>query len=497
MCIRDSISANRMPNIVFDVVAGGALSSVVIPVLARPLAAHDDDATRRTVSALLTWTLLILVPLSILGMLASRPVMSVLLSGVADPGRRLQMHDVGARMLVIFMPQIALYGVGVVLTGVLQAHRRFLAPAIAPLLSSIVVITAYLAYAAQAGGDRAISSLSRAEELTLSLGTTLAVAALTLPLLLPGSRLGLRLRPTLRMPGEGGRQIRRLAVAGAVGLGAQQLATLVVIVVANRVEGALVLHELAWTIFLVPWAVLAVPIATSVFPDLTRSAAVGDNAAYAASVSAALRAIVVSMLAAAAVLAAVAQPAAELLVALTARASRGAGTADLARAISTFAPGLVGYGALALLTRAAYARNEGRAAAAATAAGFATAAVLDVALAGVVPRHWLVAALGIGNTVGMSVAAVLLLRWLHRAIGATVLRPAGRVTARAAAAAVAAAICGRVASDVASPADAPAALAATALGAVAAVAAFAGVASVVLRAESAAVLRMASRRSRT
>jgi putative peptidoglycan lipid II flippase len=47
-------------------------------------------------------------------------------------------------MLLVFLPQVVLYGVAVVLTGVLQAHRRFLGPALAPLLSSVVVISAYL-----------------------------------------------------------------------------------------------------------------------------------------------------------------------------------------------------------------------------------------------------------------------------------------------------------------------------------------------------------------
>ncbi|MDQ1709218.1 MAG: putative peptidoglycan lipid flippase, partial [Frankiaceae bacterium] len=303
------LTANKIPNIIFDVVAGGALSSVVVPVLARPMAANDVAGTRRNTSALLTWAVLLLLPLSLVGMVLSRPIMGLLLSGVGDAQLRQQKIDVGARMLVVFMPQLVLYGVGVVLTGALQAHRRFLAPALAPLLSSLVVIAAYLVYAVHAGGNRSIADVSRGEELILSLGTTLGVAALTLPLLIPTSRLGLRLRPMLRMTEGAGQQIRRLAAAGAVGLGAQQLATAVVIVLANRVVGGVIVYELAWTVFMVPWAVLAVPIATSVFPDLTQSAAAGDEDAFAASSAVALRAVVLTMLLATAVLVATAQPA--------------------------------------------------------------------------------------------------------------------------------------------------------------------------------------------
>lgn len=442
------LAANKIPNIVFDVVAGGALSSLVIPVLAGPIARRDTAGTRAVASALLTWTVLLLVPVSVIGMLAARPVMTILLTGVGDEAVRQDKIDVGARMLVVFMPQIVLYGAGIVLTGVLQAHRRFLAPALAPLLSSLVVIGAYLAYAAQSGGRHSLAELSRAEELTLSLGTTIGVAALTLPLLVPTRRLHLRLRPTLRLPAGVAPQIRRLALAGAVALGAQQLAAAVVIVLANRVDGALVVYELAWTIFMVPWAVLAVPIATSAFPGLTEAAATGDDDAFDDAVAVAFKAVAVVMIAAAAVLAAAAAPAADLLFRLVQRESGGAGAAELARGVTALAPGLLGYGLVALLTRAAYARHAGRAAAGSVAIGFAVSAGIDVALVPVVPSGWLVAALGVGNTLGMTVAAVLLMRWLRHALGAasmprpTALLPfgVGAVVAAAAGALAAAAL---------------------------------------------------------
>ena len=483
------VTANKIPNIVFDIVAGGALSSVVIPILARPITALDGVGTRRTASALLTWTVLILLPLSLLGMVLSRPLITVLLAGVGDGQLRQEKIDVGARMLLVFMPQIVLYGVGIVLTGVLQAHRRFLAPALAPLLSSLVVIGAYLAYAAQAHGNHSITGLSRSEELTLSLGTTLGVAALTLSLVVPVRRLGLGLRPTLRMPAGAGAQIRRLAGAGAVGLGAQQLATGVVIVLANRVVGGPVVYELAWTVFMVPWGVLAVPIATSIFPDLTRAAAAGDHEEYAESLATAARAIVLAMLAAAALLVAAARPLSQLLLALVHAEAGGAGAPDLARAITAFAPGLVGYGLLALLTRAAYARHNGRVAAAATVAGFAVAAIVDVALVSLLPRHWLVAALGAGNTIGMSVAAALLLLWLRGVARPAATARTGRLALFGAVAAIAGGGAGRLAAFVPPRAGALAAGAAVALAGAVTVAVFGAVVAVGLPAQTRALVR--------
>ncbi len=408
------LTANKLPNILFDVVAGGALSSVVVPVLSRPIATGDDEETSRTASAMLTWTVLVLVPVAALGMALSGPLMSVMLSGVGDPALRAAKVDLGSRMLVVFMPQIVLYGAGIVLTGVLQAHRRFLAPALGPLLSSLVVIGVYLAYGAQSDGRTAIAELSRAQELTLSIGTTLGVAALTLPLLVPVHRVGLRLRPRLRMSPGVARQIRRLAAAGAVALGAQQLATAVVLILANRVVGGAVVYELAWTVFLVPWAVLAVPIATSAFPSMTEAVALDDHRRYAQITSGALRAVVIVSTFATALVAATAYPVATLLLRLFDPVGTGAGVTELARALVLFAPGLAGSGLVALLSRALYAREKGWWPAAATAFGFAAAALVDIALAQVVADDWLIAALGAGNTLGMTLAAGLLLRAVRR-----------------------------------------------------------------------------------
>src|SRR3712207_5305947 len=109
----------------------------------------------------------------------AEPVARLLL-GSQDP----EQVDLAARFLLVFAPQVVLYGIGIVLTGVLQAHRRFAAPALAPLLSSVVVAGAYLAFAA-IGGSRTADGLSTPAELVLSVGTTLGVAAVSLSLLLP------------------------------------------------------------------------------------------------------------------------------------------------------------------------------------------------------------------------------------------------------------------------------------------------------------------------
>ena len=418
-CLGDTYyTANTVPNIVFDVVAGGALSSLAVPVLARPVEEGDDATADRIASALLSWVLLLLVPITLLGLALARPIMDVLV-GNGHPGCAASAEQVvGARMLLVFMPQVLLYGAGVVFIGVLQAHRRFLGPALAPLLSSLVVIGSYGLFAAVADRrETSLSTLTRHHELILSVGTTLGVAMLSLPLLLPLRRAGRRLRPTLRFPPGVAPTARRMAVAGAVVLGSQDLATGAILRLANDrgSGGAVVLFNLAWTVFLLPWAVLAVPIATAAFPTLTARWQAGDTTGYAATVARTTRGVVVATAGAAAVLVATALPAARVLVL---GAPGGVAPDVLARALVAFAPGLIGYGIVAHLSRAHYARGDARTPAVATAVGWAIVVLADVVLVTALPRDWTAAALGIGSSIGLTVAGVALVMSLRRQVGA-------------------------------------------------------------------------------
>jgi putative peptidoglycan lipid II flippase len=426
-CLGDAYyTANTIPNILFDVVAGGALSSIVVPVLAGPVDGGERERADRIASALLSWTLLLLLPVAALGILLADPLVGLLVGGGHEGCAAGSEAAVGGRMLAVFMPQVLFYGAGVVLIGVLQAHRRFLAPAVGPLVSSVVVSAAYLVFAGVADRrETSLSTLTRGHELVLSVGTTVGVACLTIPLLLALRRTGRRLRPTLRFPPGVAATARRMAVAGAVVLGSQDLATAAILRLANDggSDGAVVLYNLAWTVFLLPWAVLAVPLATTAFPTLTARWQAGDTAAYAGVAARTARAALLTTAGAAAVLVATAHPAARILV-------LGApGDVDpvvLARALVAFAPGLLGYGAVAHLSRAHYARGDARTPAVATATGWALAVVADVVLVAALPADWTPAALGIGTSLGMTVAGLALAVTQRRGAGAASLASAGR-----------------------------------------------------------------------
>ena len=415
--------ANTVPNVLFEVVAGGALAAAVVPLLAGPLVHGDRAEADRTASALLTWAVLVLVPLAVLLAALSGPI-SRALAGTACPGQAQQV----ARMLVVFAPQVVLYGVGVVLIGVLQAHRRFVWPALAPLLSSLVVVVAYLGYGIIADGRQGSGWVpTRATELLLSLGTTLGVAVLSLPLLGPVRRAGVRLRPTLRAAPGVARRARALALAGLAGLLAQQVVVVVTLVLAGRrsAAGTLNVYTYVQAVYLLPYAVLAVPLATAAFPQLAERAAAGDGPGFASTLARSTRLVVLAGATGTAALVAAAPAVGQVFSAVDASRQGGPGAAALgalAVALTAFAPGLVGFALVAHLGRALFAAGRARWAATSTAAGWLTAAVLSVLLVGgrTEPRPTLVG-LGVASSIGMTVAGAALLT------GAARLRIGGRV----------------------------------------------------------------------
>ncbi len=416
-------TANMVPNIIYDIVLGGALASVVVPVLAGPAGRAGDAAARQISSALLTWTVVLLVPVSAVVAVAAHPIVSVLLDN-AGGCPRADLAGVGTRMLIVFAPQVLFYGLAVVLYGILQSHRRFGAPALAPLLSSLVVVGAYAGFGVIGGAYvNRLHDLPPSAEYLLSGGTTLGVLALVLTAVVPAWRLRIGIRPRFRFPAGVGARVRKLAIAGVLTLVAQDASVAVVIVLANRYgdPGALVLYGFAWAVFVVPYAVLAVPIATSTFPELSAASDVAAGSGvvsdgFDATAAASTRAVMLASWLGAAALAGARLPLARVFE------SHAASSASvLAVALAAFAPGLVGYGLSANLSRVLYARGRNRAPAVAMSAGWLLVIAADLLIVPFVPRPRVVPALGVGTSVGLTVAGVALLVLVRRERGAAAL----------------------------------------------------------------------------
>ena len=399
-------SSNFVPAILFEMVAGGALAGVVVPLVVAAVDRRDTAEVRETTGALVGWTLVVLVPLAVAGAVLAGPISSYTLQGQGGEMAR----DMAERMLRVFLFQVPLYGLAAVSAGVLQAHRRFLAPAMAPIVSSVVVASTYLVFDATFTGDRNdLGTVPRSAELLLSVGTALGALALAMTTMLPLYRLGIRAAPRLHFPAGRGRRAARLAVAGATMVVAQQVALLVLIPVVNEFGGAgrIVTYQNSWMVYLLPYAVLAVPIATSAFPALAGHASRGDQLEWARTTLGSTRAVVLAAGLGMATLIAAAWPIARFFGVIGDHGT--VPDAEMARALVAFAPGLVGFCLVYHLNRALLAVGRVRRVGAATAVGWAVAVLVAVVLAILVDQDWVVAAVGLGHTVGMAVAAGLLL----------------------------------------------------------------------------------------
>jgi putative peptidoglycan lipid II flippase len=446
-------TANLLPNVLFEVVAGGALAGAVVPLLAGPLARGLRGDIDRISSALLTWAIAVLLPAALLLAVLAGPIVGLLYR----PGSGTDQQDAAAtvalasHLLVVFAPQVVLYGIGVVLSGVLQAQRRFAWPAAAPLASSAVVIVSYLVFRRVADGSQRShpGELSGLAVSWLAWGTTAGVAAMSLPLLVPVLRSGVRLRPTLRFPVGVAVRARNLAAAGIGGLVAQQAAVLVTLALANGRggDGAINVFQYAQAVYFLPYAVLAVPLATAVFPRLAEHAASGDRTRYAALVSTSTRAVLAASLVGAAVLVAVAPAVATFFGSIDASKDPSL-LAHMGPTLTWLAPGLLGYSLIFQLSRVLFALERGRAAVTAVATGWLAVvlvSVLAVRLAapnGGDPAGTLLG-LAIGNTAGMTVAGGALLLAVKRASGHQALRGLMRTVVVSLAGAVVAAGAGR------------------------------------------------------
>lgn len=422
-------TANLLPNVLFEVVAGGALAAVVVPLVAGLVPERQDrdgqqlpvhgtetptpgaadvaagrDRADRIISALLTWTLLITAALAAVVMVLAQPLTELLLGSedMTGPG-----IDLGARLLRIFALQLPLYGIAVILGAYLQARKRFVWPALMPLLSSLLVMASYRVYAAMVPPVATASTIDPPAVGWLGWGTTAGVAVMALPVLIASLHAGLRLRPTLRMPAGAGRQALALGAAGIGAVGAQQAVLGLVLLLAMGAggTGTLPVFQYAQAVYLLPFAVLVVPLTTAVFPHLAELRLVGDPVAFARVSSASVRTVILVAVAGSAMLIAGA-PAVEQFFRLVDRS----GAAGVGSTSAALALGLAGYAVTTQCTRVLSAALRARDALLVGSVGWGAAGVLI--LVATLPSPGRSAAeaataFGICIAIGMSLSALV------------------------------------------------------------------------------------------
>lgn len=397
-------SANTVPNVIFELFAAGTLQAVMIPSLVERFDRGDPAGAEHLAGSVLGLALAGLGALAVAGMLGAPWLMRALVAGVESAEVRAAEIRLGTVLLWCFLPQVVLYAVGMVATAILQARGRFAAPVVAPIANNLVVVAMCGLFWVLLDGRRPGLDLSTAQTLVLGVGTSLGVLALSAIPVVAAIRSGTALRPRLDLGDPDVRRVLRLGGwAGCYTAGTQVLVA-VMLVLANAVEGGVVAYQVAFTVFLVPHALLALPVLTTLFPVLARHVGSGDVVAYARGVGAGLQVILFLALPAAVAMAALSQPLARLLLFGESRGD----TAVVAATLVAFAPGLVGYGSFAFLTRALYALGDARRVALVHLGVVAGAAMAMAAAAGAVSAAGRVAALAAAHSGAYLVGAVVL-----------------------------------------------------------------------------------------
>ncbi|MEJ7585243.1 MAG: lipid II flippase MurJ [Acidimicrobiales bacterium] len=420
-------SANLVSNILFELLAGGLLFSVLIPTFVGMIDGGQRDRASAVASVLLARALVGLAALAAGGVLAGPWIMRVLTLGVAETDQRELQIRLGGFLLWFVMPQLLLYAAGAVASALLQAERRFSASAAAPVCNNVVVIVTMVVFAAVHDPAHGLA-LTAGEKAILGGGTLLGTVALTALPMAALRRSGFVLRPRWSDPQATGlAAVARKGAWGAGSIGLNQVLVAATVIYASRVEGGVIAYQTAFTFFLLPHALLAHPIFTALFPRMSAHGRSGDMAAFADDVVGGIRAMVILVVPAAGLLAIVAHP-------LLTLARFGELDADGARLVSSvlaaYMAGLVGYSAFFLLTRACYALDDVRSPTVANLAVTAGAILVMAVTSNVVDGRNRVVVLGMAHGVAVSLGSVALFLHLRRrsphpmVIGPTMLRAA-------------------------------------------------------------------------
>lgn len=413
--------ANSAPNILYELVLGGLITAVFVPVFVELLEKEEPGKAWRDLSGIINWSLLILAVIALVGVLAAPWIAGFYASRLGG--------EVGAEqqrvitfLLRLFIPQVILYGIYFMGSALLNAHRRFALPMFTPILNNLVLIGVLIVFN-QRYGLVDVASATTPQLLLLGLGTTASVAP-----------MGVALLPALR--GLGGysftlsvdRRIVRKLVTLSVYIGgtvaANQVGYVVVQWLANARQGGFTAYIAAFTFFLLPIGLFVWSLTTALAPSLSRNALAQEWEPFKNDLSVGLRATLFLMLPATAGFLVLGSP---LVEAFLEHGVVTAASTELIVGVLTFLVlGLVQFSLFQVLVRAFYAMQNGRT------PFLVNCAVIGLNIAINVPMYaWLgVKGLAAGHALAYTVGVVLLLRSLSNRIGDLEVSRLGAATAR-------------------------------------------------------------------
>ena len=407
-------ASNSVSNVLFDLLAAGALSAVLVPGLRGASRAPGRRVTtpgRRRASwpgRCSGWSLVVLGPVCLAGVLAAPALARLLTTGTSDPAVAAGQQELATFLLRLFVPQVLLYAVGAVSTAVLHAKRHFTVTAVAPIGNTVMMVVCLGTFRVlhgagnaglrpqpgravgprggrDAGGRRLRRDPGRGAVAERVPGSGSAYPA---PAAVPG------LGRAVRLSGWAGLQHAGTAVLLAAAL-----------LVGMGVSGGVVAYQVAFACFLVPYAVLALPLITAVLPELSGEAARGDLGAFGRSLRWTLDGMV-GFVVPVSVAGVVFAPRVMEMLAFG-QTSQGGGRL-IGVGLAALAAGLLPYGAFLLFVRAHYALGEGRAPAVVALGSAGLGAVLMAAGGALAYGDAKLAVMGGAHSVAYLVGAVVL-----------------------------------------------------------------------------------------
>lgn len=253
--------ANNLPNVIYDLVAGGLLAAAFLPVLMLERERHGEEGANRYSSNILNICLVVLGAISLLAIVFAKPIMYTQTFTVDQAG---EVTTYALRFFRIFAVQIVFYGLGGVITGILNSRRSYFLTSIAPALNNVFVIVSFFAYIplSHASPDLAL--------LVLAVGTTLGVAAqfvVQVPALL---KTGYKWEPVISLKDPAIMETVKIAVPTLIFI----VGNLIAYSCRNAFslvggdEGPATLNY-AWMWFQLPYGVVAVSLSRAMFTEMS------------------------------------------------------------------------------------------------------------------------------------------------------------------------------------------------------------------------------------
>ncbi|ACZ88541.1 murein biosynthesis integral membrane protein MurJ [Streptosporangium roseum] len=417
--------ANTTPNTIYELVLGGTLAGVMIPLLIRAAAEPgvDSDLHAQRLLSAIVYVLGATVVLTV----AAAPWIVDLYA----PGFSPEQRDLAILLTRYFLPQILLYGLGTGMAAVLNARGDLATPMWAPVANNVVVIATALGYVLLGGGGE-LAALTPGQSLLLSLGTTAGVAVQTLVLAAALRRNGFPLRLRLDPRGAGLRRTARMAGWTLLYvIAAQAVFTVGTRLASGAGPGPVAVYQNAYTLFQLPYAVIAVSVITGVLPRMSAAAGGRDLARITADLSHGLRLTAVVLMPVAAALVVLGPQITTLLFA------HGNASADAARltgsVLAAFGFALVPFAGYQIMLRVFYALQDTRTPALIHVGVAVVAIASSVALSSALPARDLLVGLAAcyaaAHAVGFAAAAAVLRHRLGRIDGHRLLRSHSRMLA--------------------------------------------------------------------